>query len=700
MIFWNTLIRFERSKVIPFIAARNTLGVALPLAVGVAIGQPAGGLVASIGAMNVSYSDSQEPYRTRARRMLTATACMSLAVAAGGLLGPRHLILVIVAALAGFAAGMMGAVSQAYADVGVMTLATLIVFAAQSMSPAHALLSGLSAMGGGLLQTGLAVASWPVRRYSPERRALSNFYAALARAAASGPDAFSPDHEPPATAQSTEAQQRLAALNGDASLEAERYLALLTQAERMRIALTAISRLRVRLSREPDGAAEAGILDDAMAAAARALNAVGDVLLPGAVSTMGSAAATEAARIEADGELLRVSGRAMARDARFQLDALAGQIRAAAEIAFHATPAGEVMVAASQAAAPPPLRIGNALARFRANLNFHSDVFRHAVRMALCVALGEAINRVAGTTRGYWLPMTVAIVLRPDFTTTFARGFLRLGGTMAGLVAATGIIHYLHPSAAMEVALIALFVYLMRCFGPANYGIFVTCLTALIVFMISMTGVAPGPVMAARGINTLAGGGIALLTYALWPTWERTVTPQRLAALLDAYRAYFNAVCEDFLRPSPNTQLALNRARLGARLARSNAEASMARLAAEPGDSAETARLQKLMANSHRFVFAVMSLEAGLAQSAPAPIRAGFDTFATAVSRTLEQLAGAFRGKPLDRDSLPDLRELHRELVRSGDARFGRHALINVEADRIANSLNTMAELVGQAAVA
>src|SRR5581483_2501103 len=160
-------------KIIPFIALRNTLGVALPLVAGAALGRPSAGLVAAIGALNVSYSDGREPYRQRARRMLTSTASVALAVAAGGLLGREHAMLVVLTALAGFTAGMMGAVNQTAADLGVTTLATLIVFAAQAMTPLVALQSGALALAGGLLQTALAVASWPAGRYAPERRALA-----------------------------------------------------------------------------------------------------------------------------------------------------------------------------------------------------------------------------------------------------------------------------------------------------------------------------------------------------------------------------------------------------------------------------------------------------------------------------------------------------------------------------------------------
>jgi uncharacterized membrane protein YccC len=695
MVFWNTLIRFEKSKVIPSIALRNMLGVALPLVTGVAIGRTSAGLLAAIGALNVSYSDGPEPYPQRARRMAASTLCCALAVGAGGLLGREHLLLILLAGACAFVTGIMVAVGQTAADIGVMSLATLIVFAAQAMSPEVALQSSLLALGGGVLQTALALVSWPVARYSAESRALATLYAALARATALGSDALAaPDLPPPASAESTEAQRILSSLSGDGSVDAERYLALLSQAERMRLSLLAIGRLRVRLAREPDGAAEAAVLEDALAACSRALAAIGDALIPGATAPMSAQPSVETSRVEAGAERLRASQRAMARDARWQLDALAGQLRATAEIAFHATPAGALAFAAVQASAPRRLRLGSAIARLRANLSLHSAAFRHALRLAACVALGETVNRVVGAHRGYWLPMTVAIVLRPDFTATFARGLLRLGGTLAGLMAATALVHFLAPSAGVQIALTAAFVFLMRCYGPANYGIFVTALTALIVFLIGLTGVAPGPLMVARGLNTMAGGAIALLAYALWPTWERDVAPQVMADLIDAYRAYFEAVSGAYLAPGPDAELRTDRARLAARLARSNAEASLARLSAEPGVSEERrAALQKILANSHRFVLAVMSLEAGLTRSAPAPVRDAFRTFSADVAATLKRLSSALRGERPDRPALPDLREVHHELVRSGDPHFGRHALVNVETDRIVNSLNTLTDL-------
>ena len=221
-----------------------------------------------------------------------------------------------------------------------------------------------------------------------------------------------------------------------------------------------------------------------------------------------------------------------------------------------------------------------AAALLRANLSLESSALRHALRMAVCVAIGELLGTLTGWTRAYWSPMTIAIVLKPDFTGTFSRGILRVAGTLIGLAFATALFHVLSPSLLVQVALIGLFAFLLRCFGPANYGVFVIALTALVVLLIALTGVVPGVVIAARGLNTIAGGMIALTAYALWPTWERTRLPEELAGMFDAYRVYFEAVRDAYVHPEKPLAERLDQVRLAARRARSNLEASVARSSA------------------------------------------------------------------------------------------------------------------------
>ncbi len=699
MSLWQRVFQFQKEKIAPWIGLRNTLGFGLILAAGIALGDIPAALIAGIGALNVSYSDSHDPYLQRARRMLAACALVGLAVFAGAVCGNHHLLAVPVAGAWAFAAGMLVALSTTAADLGIMSLVTLVVFAAKPLPPESAALSGLLAASGGLLETALALAFWPTRRYAPERRALSALYAELARVATAPPDV---QEAPPASTQSVQAQSALASLAGDHSIDGERYRMLLSQAERTRLGLFALGRQRMRVAREtPDGAAGA-LLEHYLDIAARVTQAIGDALLAPQAPEAPESAATQLEVLESLAEELRAllpeekpSTAGMLQDARLQMDAIAGQLRSAWELAAAATVPGLTAFARQEVHKPWRLRLGGTLATLRANLSLRSAACRHAIRLAVCVAAGDAIGREFELQRSYWLPMTIAIVLKPDFASTFSRGVLRLGGTFVGLGFATALFHVLPASPAAQATAIVALMFVLRCWGPANYGIFVTAVTGMIVLLIGMAGVSPKEVIAARGLNTAIGGVIALAAYWLWPTWERTRVREALAQMLDAYRAYFRVIRESYSAREESFEDALDRVRLAARRARSNMEASFDRLRAEPGTTPQTvAALSGMLASSHRLIHAIMALEAVLHSSRPAPARQAFQRFANDVEITLHSLTAALRGSPLAAGDLPDLREDHHTLAHSGDAATERYALVNVETDRVTNSLNTLSEQI------
>src|SRR4029077_34102 len=181
--FWQVLNRFDSSKLSPYLALRNSVGVVLPLAAGVALNMPRGGVVVASGALNVAYSDGSDPYAQRARRMLSSSVLCALGVLCGALSGNHNVVLCIVVTVWAFAAGMFVAAGTTAADLGVISLVILLIYSAQPLTTDQALISSALALGGGLLQTALSVALWPVQRYEPERRALADLFIELARAA-------------------------------------------------------------------------------------------------------------------------------------------------------------------------------------------------------------------------------------------------------------------------------------------------------------------------------------------------------------------------------------------------------------------------------------------------------------------------------------------------------------------------------------
>src|SRR5262249_4528249 len=148
-----------------------------------ALGSLSSGLAMATGALNVSYSDSEVPYTRRVRQLLSASILVGFAVAAGAVAAIHPAVGVTITCIWAFAAGMLAALSQPVADMGLISLVTMLVYAATPLRPSSAVLAGLIAFCGGLIQTALALAPWPLRRYVPERAALSDFFAGISRSA-------------------------------------------------------------------------------------------------------------------------------------------------------------------------------------------------------------------------------------------------------------------------------------------------------------------------------------------------------------------------------------------------------------------------------------------------------------------------------------------------------------------------------------
>jgi uncharacterized membrane protein YccC len=679
--FWRTLTRYEAGKIVPEIALRNTLGFAAALGLGTFFGGPAAGVIAGTGALNVSFSDSRDPYIMRARRMLLAATLCGMGVTVGSLSGHSNIAAVLLATICSFAAGMLLALGGPAGDLGVITVVTVVVFAARPLEPLQALQAGLTVMAGGALQCLFSVALWPIRRYMPERRIVCGLFRSLAKSARTPPLS---SNTPPHSNEFTDAQEALRSLSQDHSVEAERLVFLLNQAERMRLSLLNLGRLGRRLRRDAQGAEAADALSAVLQAAAASLDSISGGILEGRVCGN-----TEPFQVAAERFTSREFGApstffaALIRDSIQQLDALGGQLR---------TSAGTVTESAIRTDDRQRwrLRISSRVAKLQANLSLHSTVFRHAVRLAICVGAGDALGRAIAVQRTYWIPMTIVLILKPDFTATVSRGILRLVGTFTGLIIATALFHFIQTGMTGDMVLVAGMIFILRWIGPANYGIFVTALSAMVVLLIGITGVSPQEVIYARAVNTLVGGLMAMLAYILWPTWERTQAGPAFADMMENYREYFRAVVSAY---GDGSLEAINKTRVNGRRARSNAEASVDRMTTEPGMTKDRViRLNAILVSSHSFVHAVMALESGLYQTTRMAPRRETNEFALLVDQTLASIADALRhNKPLPRE-LPDLRAAHNRILHSREPGSGRYTLVNIETDRITTSVNTLVE--------
>lgn len=315
----------------------------------------------------------------------------------------------------------------------------------------------------------------------------------------------------------------------------------------------------------------------------------------------------------------------------------------------------------------------------------HFDRTRLTPEIALRNTVGIVAPLVLGAAMGNPSAGAVAALGALNVCYSDSRGILRVAGTLAGLLVATLAYYLLPGSLPIHVALLAAFTILLRWLGPANYGVFVAAVSGIIVLLMALAGIRPDEVIVPRAINTALGGTLALLAYIIWPTWERTQIGSVLGDLLDAYRAYFEAVMtapvNRELRVAPGSH------RHAGRLARSNAEASASRFLAEPGVSpAQRALLTEMLISSHAFARAAMAIESDNSARTAASV------FTLDVIRALELMATAFREGTALPAGFPNLREAWTTLERTARTAGEAHSLLVVETDRVATSLSTLRE--------
>lgn len=695
------VLRLDRSQVDSVTALRNAVGVVTPLAAGAATGHLLVGLTVAIGALNVAFSDRPGAYQVRLRRMLLAGVCAALSVFVGAATGAYAAPAIAVATLWAFGGGFLVALGPVATQIGLTDVVLLLVFAAHPLPPSLAADQAGLILAGGAIQAVLAVLAWPVRRFGPQRDALASAFRQIAEVGRTP----SAPASPPAGGAMTQARAAVAA-SGDNSAPSEALRTLLDAAERVRLELIALGDASSRCRQRGDTLIAARI--DAVRDTAGAISTSLADSLSGERSIAGASGSTQhmtRALEDLRAVITTPLGHREAPEGVAVLahgEVLGGQLRAAIE-ALGESGGSDTQRDREEARRPHLLRLREPAAILRANLTLRSTACRHAVRLAGCLLLADAVGRGLGLPRTYWLPLTVAIVLKPDFGSTFSRSVGRVVGTVAGLVLATALVFTLFGALPARVVLVGLLVFAIRSLGRANYSVLVVGITALVVILTSFAGARPEATIIERGAYTLAGGLLALAAYTSWPTWERTQTGAVLADLLDAYRRYFAAVLQGYLMPGQQDG-SVDAARDASRLARTDAEASVDRLRAEPQRSSkELDSATGLLAASHRFVHSTLALEAGMHHGRPSPAAAVLRPFATHVDTALQQLARRLRARSASTGTLPDLRADQRALVewsRGETARAMapeeriRLAIVVAEADRITSSVNTMATVL------
>ncbi|MEO7917263.1 MAG: FUSC family protein, partial [Dokdonella sp.] len=605
------------------------------------------------------------------------------------------LMLIATVLVWGAGLGMLVALGPEPGRAGMTGMMLLLISADHALAFNEAVgLAGL-VFAGGVIQMVLSIIAWPLHRHRPERDALASVFRMLQSVAAEPGRADSP---PPATMELQQTRLVLLGMHRSRDMTAQSFRVLVDIAERLRIQLLAICDLHEQAQATEARRAGRALLD-------RTASVLGTLAM--AVDSGKPSPSTSAALIEVEAsiaalrmqELRSLSGHdaALLFMIAARADRLAGSLRSAIRNVAHANHRGKPHGNREPETSPAALQAEHSIATLRANLSLSSSALRHAIRCAIGLALAVAIARYGQLAHGYWLPMTVAIVLKPDFASTFNVGVLRVGGTLIGLAASTLLVQHLLGNSMALLAMFAMLCFCFRIVTTMHYALGVAALTGLIVILLAWYGISPGETMLPRGLATTIGAVLALAIYAVWPSWETDRVRPALAEMIDGYRRYFDAVLR-------GTSLQRDAARSDGRGLRVNARASLDRLHAEPRVDHTLLELgEAIFSNGNRLSRASMNLEAILNDADNLPQRDHVQAYARQVDHALLSISESIRSgtAPPPNELRAEERRLHRALdADRGDAQAEIAAVLAHACDRMTDTIDTLTHLLETPGVA
>ena len=494
-------------------ASRSAVAVAGPIAVGMAAGQLSIGILVSIGALVGVVTSVSGPYRDRWRRTGLAVLAGALGFLLGDIVGEHGWwttgLIVAVAAIS----ALLSATGNDASLASLQLLVYVVLGTHESTVVGPGLAVGCF-LGGAAFALLLSVAAWPVRATAPERALVAKVYDQLVALLSSA-------GTPAATGTR---QQLTVALN-------TAYDALLTARSHLQGRDQIYRRLFVALS-ETTPVVEASValvnarhrppksLIDAVAAIGAAIHddaPMPELALPETGSprvlalTEGLYGVVDAMSADHPAPRLPATPRDRAFRDRFQTwldDALGGKA-----------------------------------------------VWVHALRLAVCMAVAGVLVDLLPFDRSYWVFLTVAIVLKPDFGSVFGRAILRGGGTFVGALVGAGILA-VDPNGWVLVVLVAVIGFLLPIAQVRNYGMFATVLTPLVVIQLDLGRAGTWDLVLARLLDTVVGCAVVLVFgYLLWPASR---TPQVGGQLADAIGAV-SRYADRALRADPRGRSSLRR---------------------------------------------------------------------------------------------------------------------------------------------
>jgi uncharacterized membrane protein YccC len=316
------------------------------------------------------------------------------------------------------------------------------------------------------------------------------------------------------------------------------------------------------------------------------------------------------------------------------------------------------------------------------------------VRFALILPASEGLSHLLPGQRGYWIALTAAVVLKPDYAATAQRGLARVFGTGLGVLASGLLVVAVNPTGRVIVPLIAVATWAgYTCFA-ASYALYSFAVTTTVVLLLAPLGGNELSTVGDRGLDTLVGGALALLAYLVWPTWEHGTLASETDRLLHALARYADSLLLAYVDPARIDPSRIAEAAATSRRARMAMQDSFDRAIAEPARArTDTETASGVLSAARRIVIELHALRATVDDASELVPVPEVDEIRGAIATALDGLAsgdaGAVTGlrdkqQALEDDTGSDPNSLHAR----------RRALVAAHLDPLVDSIDTLAHVM------
>jgi uncharacterized membrane protein YccC len=565
--------------------ARSVLAISVPLVVGIATGRRDLGMLPAIGGLLSTMVDTGGTFMMRVRRVGSAVlfgGAPGLVIGAA-IHGRGWIAVIALVAIAGVSAAM-----SALGEIGSVTGLQLLVYASLGLGPLGALRpwwpQAVEFIVGGVWALLLLVPGWLLEPRAPERHAVADVYHDLASDLRDIGTARAADARRQVTAALNTAYDMMLTSRASSAGRSRPRMRLLAILNVSHLVTEATTTLRMESRRPP------ALVTDTLDRLADAI--AGDGPVPLIPPPWGSSPGTREVRDALVRLASLLSGGGFADQPTLQRPPLRERLEAAAD----------------------QFGVGMAGRTF-------------AIRLMVCIGVAAYLSEVLAIQRSYWVVLTTAIVLKPDYGSVFARALQRGIGTIVGAVlggAILAIVPYGWWLLIPVGALAALLPY-----GRArNFGLSATFLTPLVVILIDVIERTGWRLAETRLVDTVLGCAVVLVIgYLPWPTsWHAPLTKQ-LASTMRTVAGYLDEALAD---PSTSasmpvvtvapTPAARSRTRRNTSRAISDLRVQFQRVMSEPATvSHQAAVLWPAVVGLEDVVDAVTGLAVSVRRGAPAP---------------------------------------------------------------------------------